>query len=734
MDISNNSDFNSLFTRVFANFSSDIAMKQLADQNTMEHYSLSERIGSAVFISKKSIVVEPCQERNYYQITNEDKTFIINRETYILIQQFDGKQTLENIIHRCNTSKQHRFVLQENIPEHSIFNQTAADNIYTVISTMMRFKLITYLHNSFTVGDTKADRAHMHLTDWDETALMELITFTASGLSYIHLTYRELNGCIQSVSRQIKQYCKKPDSVIAISMKSRLCLCISILAAIQSGIAYICLLPDFPNSQKMNLINKGQCSLVLSDYDHKLAFAPSVHMELSDMYGNCKPLDSMLSDTDEDKDVYICCTSGTTGEPKKVSVTKHGVQNYLHHRCSHYSVNKDNITMQVLNENADAFWGSLFPALISGGCIVFSDLLHRANYEQTCKIIETCRVSNFSATPRILEAIIDVSQSGQLDSLEFIIIGGETVSAGFFDKFYSLKKPIRLINEYGATETTISCCADTDFTHNACRRIGQPICNTGMLVVNDKFEPVPAMTQGEIIVTGPQVAKGLSDSQMCYVGKQLYYRTGDIGYCDQSGSFYYVGRKDNVIKINGVRISLQDIEAVICRFEGVQDVKVIVTESASGQTEKAIAFVCSCKSIHEEELLTFIRENMYLYAIPIEIVFTEHLPVNINGKIDLHNLKSMLTNIPAVCEKNIISLEDIVHTYWCKYLEVEQINHNAIFFETGGNSILLTKMFMDMKENLFSGLKLSDFFNYPTIAKFSAFLETQQVNIEKFQT
>jgi len=723
MSLLTEKEFDTLFLQIVHNNSNDIALKEPVNINDTKQYSLSEQIGGAVFIAVSLPDAAKLNwENDLCSVTKENKTYKLNQEAYYLLQQFNGRHPLIEIIALFIGKEDVDFVLENDSQDLHVLHAQIGTGLCNAISKMIKHKLIIYLHSSFSATGTKSYHTQPRLSDWGDDILSELISFTSSGALYKHITYRDMNSNIRYIANEIAQYKLDPNSVVAISAKSRLHLSIAVLAVIYSGHVFTCIYPDFSKGHRKNIVINTKASLIISDYDHELDFVPHINISLSAVYH----YDELAGANTNDSEVlYICSTSGTTGTPKYINVTKYGMCNYLSYRRTHYALNKNNNTLQLLTETSDVFWGSLFLALISEGSVVFCDFSKKADYEQTCKIIENNRISNFCATPRMLETLLEVSEPGQLNTLEFVIIGGEPVSNTLFDNLSKHQSSVRLINEFGATETTIACCADPDFSSKSIYRIGQPISHTQCLIVDEVMQCVPDLVHGEILVAGASLAKDLDDSELCEIDGNVYYRTGDIGYSDHDGYFYYVKRKYSEMKINGMRVDINQIEAIIRDMEGVKSVKALVIDTQINQ--KVAVFINSDRHMTETAILECIRENIYLYAVPIQIIFVGNLPINTNGKVDTEKLRALLNQeleMEPIMNK---AIEDIVHTYWCKYLEVDEIEQNTEFFEAGGNSILLTKMYKDMKDNLFSGLKLTDFFVYPTIEKFAEYLKLQNI-------
>ena len=679
--------FDSLFSKIYQNNNDDIAIKQPASDEIIAKLSVLERIGSMVFIA----VPLPDYKNlkwvgNTCTITLNNTPYIINKDAYHLLKQFDGRCPLSAICVQFINSQS--IVLRQDdstLPEQTDDEKTAS-HISTALTWMLEYGLITYLHNSIDAATLKSPCIKFQLSDWKEAVLMKLFASFSFGPYYIHFTYRHMNQCIRWIADRINSIECNPDSIIAISVKDRLCFTMTVLASIYTGHAYTSILPNLPYHQKERIIKNNNCMILISDFELDFSFVSYINFSPSELRNVTAYPQMPLSQTSDEQTLYTCYTSGTTGDPKIIQVTKLGMHNYLAYRSNHYAVQRHHNTLHVLNENSDAFWGSLKPTLVGGGCAVFCELETKANYEKTCEIIERCRIHCFSATPKMLEAIIDVSKAEQLSMLEFIIIGGEAVSSGLFQKLTASNLSVQLINEYGATETTITCCADPDFTADAMDRIGRPISNTQIMIVDETMQQVHAMTNGEILIAGYSLAKGLNENDLYEFEGRRYYRTGDIGYYDQEHYYRYVKRKSNAIKINGIRLDLHDVESIIRGMNHTCDVKATIVNTEN--QEKVFVFVVSDEKIDTADILTRLHDQIYLYAIPVQIVHIERLPINGNGKVDTNQLAIMVASREETADAPIhqkLDVEEIVHSYWCKYLEVEKIDHDVLFFETGGN-------------------------------------------------
>jgi len=415
--------------------------------------------------------------------------------------------------------------------------------------------------------------------------------------------------------------------------------------------------------------------------------------------------------------VYAMQTSGTTGTPKRITVKRSNLNNYLSWRVDHYPVSSKDTTLIMLNENSDAFFGSLLPALLVESNIVIGELEEQRNYEIIAKTIADFNVTNFSATPRMLQALLHNGECSQFQSIESIIVGGEPSGPELFDLVYEkCSQKTKLVHEYGLTETTIACCANTDWNHKNVFCIGTPIQNTSIYIVDKDNKPMPAYLPGMIIVEGPCVASiGENDNHADL------FNTFDIGYYDKKGFVHFVGRHRNDLKINGVRFNHQEIKLVLLKQPGVNEAVSYVKDY--GTQKQIIAYVTGNNTLDMAHLSQMLKEELYLQHIPVTVIQVNKLPTGINEKVEEMAKAHQLEDNNKLPPNS--SIENKVQYYWRQALNMQSFSKNKTFFELGGNSILLTKMYKAMQEEQkWEKLRMVDFFKFPTIDSLVSHLKT----------
>ncbi|MFC7519130.1 AMP-binding protein, partial [Herbaspirillum sp. GCM10030257] len=169
------------------------------------------------------------------------------------------------------------------------------------------------------------------------------------------------------------------------------------------------------------------------------------------------------------------------------------------------------------------------------------------------------------------------------------VIGGEALSSSTVAMWQQIQPGVRLINEYGPTETVVGCVVydiAPDAQLDGSVPIGRPIANTRIYVLDGYGQPVPVGVAGEIYIGGAGVARGylnrneltaerfVADPFSNEPGARMY-RTGDLARYRADGNLEFLGRNDHQVKLRGMRIELGEIEAKLAQYRGVKEIAVI---------------------------------------------------------------------------------------------------------------------------------------------------------------
>jgi acyl-coenzyme A synthetase/AMP-(fatty) acid ligase len=332
--------------------------------------------------------------------------------------------------------------------------------------------------------------------------------------------------------------------------------------------------------------------------------------------------------------VYLNVTSGTTGRPKSAVGTHAQVLwNAL-------------ATVEALDFRTDDVFLCMFSAfshpheifhrsLITGASTVVIDTL---SPRRVAKLIRTHRVTWVMAVPAFYEMLLTRVGPEELDcsSLRVLESGGTWVSPDTLRRIEASFE-CTFIPVWGSTEThgvALALLAKGDRPPGA---TGWAIPHYTVEVVNRHGRPVPVGEVGEMVVSGPAVATGYYRQEVTTKAhfRDGRYFTGDLVRRDEGGLIWFIGRKNDLMKVGGIRVFPLEIEKAVVEHPSIAEVSVVrAMERVRGEIPRAIVCLHSGESLSPSEVKAWCRKHLAVYKIPRIVEFWPNLPRLPNGKID----------------------------------------------------------------------------------------------------
>ncbi|HEX6910816.1 MAG TPA: thioesterase domain-containing protein, partial [Longimicrobium sp.] len=308
-----------------------------------------------------------------------------------------------------------------------------------------------------------------------------------------------------------------------------------------------------------------------------------------------------------------------------------------------------------------------------------------------------------------------------------LVIGADFLSAEP-TRFWQENAPnVRLMNEYGPTETVVGCSAYT--LPNGLHRagpvpVGGPIQNLAFHVLDGHLHPAPISLPGELYIGGAGVARGYLGRPALTAEKFVpdpfaapgarMYRTGDRARWLPSGELMILGRTDHQVKVRGYRVELGEIEGVLRGLPGVRDCLVAAREDRPGD-RRLVAYVVADRA-DPQALRDALRERLPEYMVPAAFVRLDAFPQTPTGKLDRAALPA--PEQPAAGagpEEPASYLEARLIQLWEELLGVDGVGPTQSFFELGGNSLLALRLFARVRSRLGCELPVSTLFAGGTV-------------------
>ena len=422
---------------------------------------------------------------------------------------------------------------------------------------------------------------------------------------------------------------------------------------------------------------------------------------------------------------YVLYTSGSTGSPKGVMVEHRQLAAFF----DAFSAMTGDAPLVWRGQSSTSYDTSL------------DELLWTMTTGRTVEIVEDPLAPAGEATAMVctpsLAKLMLASEDGREDlgRFECIVLGGEILPAALAEGLLAHSKgPV--INGYGPTEATI--CATFDVLRpGEAPTIGSPMLGYGAYVVDPQGELAPVGVPGELWLTGTGIARGyhgapritaesfVPDPWSAVDGARAY-RTGDLAVRLADGRLQFLGRRDEQVKISGVRIELAEAEAVLREQPGIADAAVIAHElGASGLG--LIAFVVreGVDAPGPEELRRAAARQLPPAAVPVHYVRVEALPLLVSGKVDRGELRRRVPRCLGATAPELSPAGDPekhVRAAWERVLGGAEIGLDDSFFDCGGRSILLLDVAEELRARGYAEVSIVDLYRLPTIRALAAHL------------
>ncbi|MFN7034901.1 MAG: class I adenylate-forming enzyme family protein [Bellilinea sp.] len=348
-------------------------------------------------------------------------------------------------------------------------------------------------------------------------------------------------------------------------------------------------------------------------------------------------------------DLDLACliyTSGSTGEPKGVMSDHSNVVFAVNSITSYIGNTEDDVVINVLPLSFDYGLYQLFMVFSFGGRLI---LEKGFSYPaQILSLIEKEKVTGFPGVPTIFSMLVNMDLSKfDLSSLRYMTNTAAALPPAHILKIRDTFPNVKLYSMYGLTETKRTLYLPPSQLDARPDSVGIPIPGTEAWIEDENGNRLSSGQVGELVVRGRHVMRGYWGDEELTVqrfrpgkvpGERLCY-TGDLFKMDEEGYFYFVARKDDIIKSRGEKVSPKEVENVLYKIDGVHEVAVIgVADALLGQAIKAY-IVTNNSSLSETDVLRFCKNHLEDFMIPKYVEFVNELPKTSSGKIKKTELR-----------------------------------------------------------------------------------------------
>lgn len=472
------------------------------------------------------------------------------------------------------------------------------------------------------------------------------------------LTTSELYNKVLSVATQISKLSEENMPIAVISNKNLL------VPAVYLGIAYancfyIPISTEMPKFKIEGILNLTNTKIIIHDEESR-DLVSSLNFngkKITLEECACSAIDLQLIEKRKNNildtnPLYVIFTSGSTGVPKGVVTSHLSVVDYVTTFANTFDIGQDEIFGNQAPLDYIAGIRDIYIPLLKGCKTIFIPkslfFTPKVLFEflNENKITTICWVSAALSLCCTLNVFDEISPK----YVKKVFFTGSVLDFKHLN-IWKLNLPEAIfVNHYGPTEITASCTyyrVDNSVEYTASLPIGKAFKNRNVFVLNENNEITKPFERGEICVSGVCLALGYyknpEKTKECFIQNPLnkyynqkIYLTGDIGYTDENGTLYFVGRKDNQIKHMGHRVELDEIESTLCKMEGMHECCCVYNY------KKSIITLFYHGSVSPAEISKNLREKLPSFMIPRKFIALESLPKLFNGKTDRQALKKQV--------------------------------------------------------------------------------------------
>lgn len=483
------------------------------------------------------------------------------------------------------------------------------------------------------------------------------IAFDIGGRS---CSYRELANRVQGIRDLLERTCSADEICIAVVGTQEIETYATIIAILASGRAYLPLNPKAPDDRNQSCLAQAKVRTILASRPSSALAKWCAALGLQSHLSSGIPEQPWrpIGMVGESTMAYLLFTSGSTGIPKGVPIYHRNLNAFLDAIMvgTDWRVNQTDRVLQMFDLTFDlSIMSYALPLCVGATCVVVPD--GGAGFIGVAKTLDKGAVTVALMVPSVLAFLERYFPEISLPKLRLSMFCGEALPTRLARAWWTCAPQARLLNVYGPTEATIfiSCYElqpkPTGIDdYNGVVGIGLPLEGSAFRVVNEKMQSVPNGEKGELVLMGGQVTTGYwsnpERTALAFVelpDGTRGYRTGDLVFA-VDGQFFYAGRLDHQLKIDGYRVESGEIESRAREVDGVRDA-VVVPEIREGRIVSLQLFVLT-DDPSNSQLPTSCRAQLATalppYMVPHKVHCLSEFPLNSNGKVDRRALADQI--------------------------------------------------------------------------------------------
>ncbi len=565
------------------------------------------------------------------------------------------------------------------------------------------------------------------------------------------VTYQALNQQANQIAHSLREKGIKKGSVIGVLIPSSIEYVATLLGVFKVGGIFMPVNPNLPAQRLEYVFKQTSPKLIIGERETLRVFETlrvytyssllTSHASTGQPQGAAPTMENPPLISEPDDGNYIVTTSGSTGDPKIILGRHKTLSHFIHWEIGEFQLNETTRASQLSPETNDVIFRDIFAPLISGGTLCIPDMETIMNTNYLIKWIESSKITLLHTVPSLFRLILkQIESSGNADgvrSLKQILMVGEELYGSDVIRWMNIfGNDIELVNLYGASETyakSFNRIKERPADPHKAVHVGKPISNAAILILKDG-ELARINEIGEIYIKTPFItngyynnpdltAKSFVQNPLIKDQKDIIYKTGDLGRYLPDRSVEFIGRIDRQVKINALRVELNEVESAIRSYDAIEQTRVTAYKTPDYEN-RLICYYTEKRPIESGELRAYLKTRLPDYMIPSYFVRLDEFPLTLTGKIDQRALPKpedlMFGKIKYEAPGN--PAEEKLAEIWQEVLGLKKVGVNHPYFEIGGNSLSAIRIVSRIYKAFEVEVSIKDFLEHSTVRELAGFI------------
>jgi thioester reductase-like protein len=528
-------------------------------------------------------------------------------------------------------------------------NVTFDDSIYkeALLSTILESALIQ-LMDAHTRASAILDKQRQHFSGSEAVCSADINqqflhvveqypTRQAITDGDICLTYHELAQQVSVLASRLASLSAQGKRVAVVLPRGHKTV-ISMLAISFVGATYVPIETLNPVSYICEQINHVAAAVVICDKtDHNYHDLPNSHH-----------WDSLIVSADTefvpevmhpDREFTVLFTSGSTGKSKAVVHAERSFLARFNWQWQVSPITAEDVVGQRTNVGFGPHIWEILGAILKGAHLVIMTDAIVANPRQLISYIQQYEITRLALVPSIAKLLVETKGvQANCRSLQVCSLAGEEFDMQLVEKLRNTFVGCQIFNDFGSTECNCM------FFHPISNEVtlGRPSSAASLTIINDAGEPCLPFEAGMLHVNGKTLAKGYvnEEGEITELEQSHYgYVTGDNVFFDEKGYLYSQGRKNNVVKVRGMRVDIVNVEQQLQTLLEIDKLKLVARKKSDGETQLIAFYQSSHLAV---ELLRGCKDKLPVHYCPAFFFPVSSFPRLPNGKLDRMQLLKKL--------------------------------------------------------------------------------------------